>query len=432
MFIYRVLFVDLNQNSTGFSGEFPEEPFGYSEFISALGDISYNDTIFKLKGAVSLSETINFDNFFSLEQWIIGSPWRIKADEVVISDNKKIKGGVLYANIGATTGDFTCGDNVNFYSSYIICKNFKFSDPSDSIRTCFLNGCTVKISSLLNFNNSKIISFNSIFSIYEVFIDTINLEEIIFRNSVVNLNIPDFSTAFKERSDNNTNQFGWVVLFSFPVWDSCVEEDFNFLNVGINSSGDPYVDYELGLFGSERKDYISGEYQFLGLGSTGAIKTVPYIDFYASTYSGSYPLVVKFTPVIKVALRVSKYTWYFGDGIKSNEISPTHTYQHGGDFSPILEVMFIDDKKYKEFKKDFISVFKIKINLSENTGNAPLNLKFYTEPSLPHGVSIESYDWDFGDSSLHSTEENPVHTYSSVNSYQASLTNTFIKDNTDI
>ena len=427
MAVYSTFYVDLSQNSTGFTGEFPAEPFGFTEFISALSNVSYIDSVFKLKGTVDTATTINFDNFYSLEQWIPGTPWRIKADIITISANKNIKGGILYATIGVSTGDLTCDDNVNFYSCYVICKNFNYSDPSLTVRSSYFYGCTVNISNQLQFTNSRLLSFNSVFNIAEVYIDSIDFEEAAFRSSVVNLQPLDFSTAFKERSDNGTNQYDWETPVNFPEWDTCVEDDFNFSNVYINSSGDPYAGYELGLFGSERTDTISDPYEYVGLGATGVLRTLYYMGFSVDVQSGPNPLSVKFTPIINSLFRVSRFIWHFGDGVKSNESVPTHIYKHGGEFSPIVEMLFVDGKNYKKLKKNLIKVFKVSVVPSEFSGKSPFSVKFTAVPSLPEGVSILGYDWDFGDNSSHSTEVSPTHLYNTVNSYNVKLKNTFIK-----
>lgn len=416
-----IVYVDLQQNTTGFLGAFPEEPMGYTEFIASLGNSDSSNTTFKLKGTITTGSAINFQYFHKIDQWLPGEPWRISTGAISISANKLIKGGV----IKVSSGDIICGDNVNFNSCYIICVNFRFSDPSDTVRVSYFNGCSVKISSNIVFTNSKIVAVNSVLIVAGVSVAVSDLEEIIFRHSVVNLNTTSFSTAFRENSDNNTNQFGWTAPTLLPAWDTCEELDFNFPNILINSGGDPYTGYELGLFGTERADTESEDSEFVGIGATGALKTLPYADFFADVQSGPNLLSVKFMPIVKAVIPVSKYTWYFGDGLKSKNLSPTHTYQHGGDFSIILEVLFSNGTRYKKFKKDFIKVFKVKIIPVDASGAAPLNVQFSTAPSLPYGVSVKDYDWDFGDESAHSTESNPAHLFNNAGTYDVSLTDTF-------
>lgn len=149
------------------------------------------------------------------------------------------------------------------------------------------------------------------------------------------------------------------------------------------------------------------------------------IDFSVNTQRGSSPLAVTFSPIFNVRIPVKNIVWYFGDGVKSTEFKPKHNYQHGGNFSPKLEIIFQDGSDYTEFKQDYISVYKVKIISSENSGIVPFIVKFSVEASLPFGASIVTYDWDFGDGTPHSTEESPVHLYTTTKKYNVSLENTF-------
>jgi hypothetical protein len=429
--------VDLNQSSTCFSGEFPGEPLGFDEFIFAVSNSYYSNSVFKLKGIGTTATTINLDYFYSLEQWVSGEPWRIKANNINIGASKKVIGGILYAPDESLSGDIVCDDSVEFYSCYLKCQNLKSVIFPESVRLVTFHGCTAEISDKLYFENSQMMLFNSIFKINAVNIAGYSTEEIILRSSVTNLSVLDFTIIYKERSDNNTNQLSWLAPVSMPAetfigmptstykWDTCIESDFNFSGIQINSSGNPYIDYELGLYGSEREDLLISGYDYLGLGATGALKTTSYIDFYVDTSAGSYPYAIKFSPVISVITKVIKFTWYFGDGLKSTATFPTHTYQHGGNFTPILEVLFEDGKRFKKVKKDLIEVFKISIIPSENKGAAPLSVNFSVVPALPMGVDIGTFDWDFGDGTTHSSETGPLHLYTDPNTYSVRLTNTF-------
>jgi PKD repeat protein len=63
-------------------------------------------------------------------------------------------------------------------------------------------------------------------------------------------------------------------------------------------------------------------------------------------------------------------------------------------------------------------------------GNVYLNTVFTLTDTSTDDVGIESWHWDFGDGS-NSTQQNPTHTYSSVGSYQVTLTVTDAGDETD-
>jgi len=418
--VYSLYYVDLEQDSTGASGELSSDPMGFNEFIAAVGDPLYASANFKLKGIKSTSDSINLENFSTMEQWLPGTLWRIRADAISIGSDKSISGGVLCANINPSfTGDLIYGNNVSFYSSYLVCKTFKALRNLSSLTRCFLFGCTAQITYRLYFPRaySQVASYNSILKINDVGIEAASEEEIDFRNSVVNLNPADFNTAFRERSDNNTNQFGWVAPDIFPDWALGTEEEFNFSKVTIDVSDKPYIGYERGLFWSERS----------GLGAAGLTNAEPYIDFNSNVQEGSSPFSVAFISNISTTTVVKEITWDFGDGFRSHSNVPTHEYNHGGDFSPMLEVLFEDGTLYKKFKKDFIKVFKVKIIPSAVSGYLPFTVSFSTEADLPKGVTIESYDWDFGDGTPHSSNPTPTHTYYRAATNPVSLKNTFLK-----
>jgi PKD repeat protein/glucose/arabinose dehydrogenase len=59
---------------------------------------------------------------------------------------------------------------------------------------------------------------------------------------------------------------------------------------------------------------------------------------------------------------------------------------------------------------------------SPTSGDAPLTVEFTGSGSSDPDGSTLTYDWDFGDGSPHSSETNPVHTYSNPGAYEARLT----------
>ena len=62
------------------------------------------------------------------------------------------------------------------------------------------------------------------------------------------------------------------------------------------------------------------------------------------------------------------------------------------------------------------------ISASVTTGNAPLTVNFDGSESTDTDGSVMSYSWDFGDGSPIDATINPSHTYSTVGSFQVSLT----------
>lgn len=95
---------------------------------------------------------------------------------------------------------------------------------------------------------------------------------------------------------------------------------------------------------------------------------------------------------------VTKYEWDFGDGTKSNEASPTHTYSKAGQYRPVLN--FINDKGcagHAEYEGYWTVRMPVKADFSvsstEICGNTPVQ---FTNTST--GLTDPAYYyWDFGD-----------------------------------
>ncbi|MGR3319727.1 MAG: PKD domain-containing protein [Candidatus Anammoxibacter sp.] len=128
---------------------------------------------------------------------------------------------------------------------------------------------------------------------------------------------------------------------------------------------------------------------------------------------------------------VNEWDWGFGDGAKSSEQNPVHTYNTTGEFAVQLTVNG-NNKTSTETKNglviigegneptvgfvaEVISVSAAKLNTGSGkvTANAEeageFTVKFRDLSSTP-GDEIISREWDFGDGAK-SSGENPVHTY---------------------
>ena len=143
----------------------------------------------------------------------------------------------------------------------------------------------------------------------------------------------------------------------------------------------------------------------------------PKADFSASPGTGDAPLTVKFTD--QSLGQVTKWTWDFGDGKGSFEQSPVHTYWSGGEYNVILTAS--NDYGSSEIKKTkYISVIgdlKSVFSADRSSGKAPLTVRF-TDRSIG---TPATWAWDFGDGTT-STEQNPVHVFSGVGTYDVRLT----------
>ncbi len=116
------------------------------------------------------------------------------------------------------------------------------------------------------------------------------------------------------------------------------------------------------------------------------------------------------------ATSIAEYIWDFGDGDKSNEANPTHTYTKEGIYTISLQVS-------NEFGQSDINVTlaEILIEAPENyypivningpyTGKHGEVLSFSSEDSEAGTGLIVKYNWNFGDGNT-SNLANPTHEY---------------------
>lgn len=121
---------------------------------------------------------------------------------------------------------------------------------------------------------------------------------------------------------------------------------------------------------------------------------------------------------------IESRTWDFGDNTTSNEKDPTHIYNKTGIYTVKLTVVSIGAGT--STNTSTISVTPpypplAKFTASPRSGPAPLTVRFTdTSTGLPN-----TWLWNFGDGNgTNATERNPVHTYYTNGSFNASLTAT--------
>ncbi|HPC82152.1 MAG TPA: PKD domain-containing protein [Thermoanaerobaculaceae bacterium] len=144
----------------------------------------------------------------------------------------------------------------------------------------------------------------------------------------------------------------------------------------------------------------------------------------ASPSSGTAPLVVQFTGSASPQNCTGSvaYDWDFGDGTAhSSAQSPSHTYQTAGTFTWTMRATV---EGVTCTKSGTITVSPCSLactaTVSPTSGGAPLTVQFAGGVITTCGGV--SYDWDFGDGSPHSSQQNVSHTYAAAGSYTWKLT----------
>lgn len=119
---------------------------------------------------------------------------------------------------------------------------------------------------------------------------------------------------------------------------------------------------------------------------------------------------------------ITDWIWDFGDGIVSNLQNPSHTYSISDTFDVVLSVTNSFGCKKTLQEPSIIKVGSLieagfNYNYS-NVCNPPATVAFVNTTSPPASLS---YQWLFGDGTV-STEESPVHIYTTPGNFTAQLT----------
>ncbi|HEY3360742.1 MAG TPA: S-layer protein domain-containing protein [Methanosarcina sp.] len=162
----------------------------------------------------------------------------------------------------------------------------------------------------------------------------------------------------------------------------------------------------------------------------GAATAAPSAKFTANITEGVLPLSVSFQ---NQSQNVTSWQWNFGDGSSnSSEGNPTHTYTNAGKYTVNLTVTDSNGTSDTTSKKNYITVLassnsSAAFEANVTNGSVPLIVGF-TDKS----TNAESWQWNFGDGSSNSTEQNPIHTYTSSGTYKVTLTTTDTSGNNQV
>ncbi|WP_162562420.1 PKD domain-containing protein [Salinigranum rubrum] len=127
---------------------------------------------------------------------------------------------------------------------------------------------------------------------------------------------------------------------------------------------------------------------------------------------------------------IVSYSWAFGDGATATGQTPTHTYETPGTYSADLTVT--DLVGNTDTATRTVTVQDVTAPVADAGSNRTVHVN--TAVSFDAGgstdnVGVDSYSWDFGDSSG-TNGETPTHTYGSTGTYQVQLDVTDAAGNT--
>jgi PKD repeat protein len=146
------------------------------------------------------------------------------------------------------------------------------------------------------------------------------------------------------------------------------------------------------------------------------VVTRPIANFTASPTDGTAPLLVHFTDTSDG--NPTKWTWKFGDGSYSVQQNPYHLYTQAGVYNVSLTVLNPAGTDTVT-KNGLITVRSLPVAAfiaNTTSGKSPLAVQFLDEST----GDPTNWSWSFGDGGV-STEENPVHVYTSTGTYSVQL-----------
>ncbi|KJS06376.1 MAG: hypothetical protein VR77_05055 [Flavobacteriales bacterium BRH_c54] len=121
---------------------------------------------------------------------------------------------------------------------------------------------------------------------------------------------------------------------------------------------------------------------------------------------------------------VANWQWYFGDGNTSIQQSPQHNYNAEGIYSTTLVVT--SNNGCKDTIKHFVEVWPIPVvNFSPTEVCFNIPTQFTDLTTISNNFTqnnIVSWNWDFGDNSGTSAQQNPIYQYNSEGKFYATLT----------
>lgn len=174
--------------------------------------------------------------------------------------------------------------------------------------------------------------------------------------------------------------------------------------------------------------------QYIGLWATSVLLAgcpllnqfldAPESAFEGAPASGEAPLTVLFADLSEAgSTNITAWQWDFGDGLTSVLRNPSHIYAVPGSYTVSLTVTS-SVGTHTALRRDYIKVVEKPVadfTAAPVMGGAPLTVSF-ADTSSPGSSPIAAWEWNFGDRTPISTEQNPNHVYTAPGLYTVSLT----------
>ncbi|MFL5787765.1 MAG: PKD domain-containing protein [Flavisolibacter sp.] len=152
----------------------------------------------------------------------------------------------------------------------------------------------------------------------------------------------------------------------------------------------------------------------------------PNVNFKVSDSVGCYPFRAHFTDLSTAYAGTTNigWLWDFGNGTQSTQQNPLNVYSNSGNYTITLKVTNNKGCYGVYSKPSYIKIsggIQSDFNLTQpNVCRPPYKVTFTNNST---GPGILKYLWNFGDGST-STQQNPVHQFSSTGNYTVSLATT--------
>ena len=146
----------------------------------------------------------------------------------------------------------------------------------------------------------------------------------------------------------------------------------------------------------------------------------PVANFSANVTSGCVPLLVQFQDQSQG--EIVSWSWSLGTSNSSIQ-NPVQLYTNGGAYSICLTVTDTAGLTSQHCETNYINAFSlpnIDFLAAPVNGCNPAPIQFTDLSTSPNGAAMASWQWTFGDGGA-STQQNPSHTYTQVNSFNVTL-----------